>query len=545
MAEERSLIGELLLKKGIITQEQLNAAYDEHMRTNAKIGAIFVSRGFATEEDIARALSEQLDFAYVDLSTYQIQPDALSVIPAQAAARLNVIPLFKVEDSLTIAMSDPLDIEIIDELSSLAGALRIKPILATSSAINEAIKKYYGKQVVIAPVLPAAVFPGAARRLAVSPEKEPAGLIEAATQRPVIEIVNKLIEDAVKANASDIHLEPQENALYCRFRIDGVLHEVKAPPANLQLAVISRIKIMADMDIAQTRLPQDGRIQLRVLERNIDLRIATFPTIHGEHVAMRILDKTQGIVKLEELGFQQGTLSKFKDVIRRPFGLLLVTGPTGSGKTTTLYSVLNTINDLKKNIITVEDPVEYTIERIHQSQVNVKAGLTFASGLRSIVRLDPDVIMIGEIRDKDTAEIAIHSSLTGHLVLSTLHTNDAPSAATRLVDIGVEPYLLASSLIGVLAQRLVRKLCPKCKKANEPVGCKDCRNTGYSGRTGIFEFFSPDAKIKELIIKKAPAYEIKEAAIKSGMNTLRDDGMQKVKQGITSLAEVIRVTEEV
>jgi type II secretory ATPase GspE/PulE/Tfp pilus assembly ATPase PilB-like protein len=325
---------------------------------------------------------------------------------------------------------------------------------------------------------------------------------------------------------------------------------------------------MAEMDIAQSRLPQDGRIQTKALDRDIDLRVATFPTIYGEHVSIRILDKTQGLIKLEELGFQVDTLKKFKELIYKPYGIILVTGPTGSGKTTTLYATLNTINDLEKNIITLEDPVEYTIPRIHQSQVNIRAGLTFATGLRSIVRLDPDIIMIGEIRDKETADIAIHSSLTGHLVFSTLHTNDAPSAVTRLIDIGVEPYLVASSLAGVLAQRLVRRLCPKCKKEykpskeelesiNEPrttnheprfykpTGCKDCRNTGYKGRTGIFELLIPDNGIKELIIKKAPTHQLKDTACQAGMKILRQDGFEKVSQGITSLSEVFSVTEEV
>lgn len=573
MVEERKLIDEYLLEKGIITEAQLKEALKEAERTNRKIGEILVRRGFAKEEDIARALSEKLGFTFVDLSTYQIENEAVALIPKEAAIRLGAIPIFKVGNSLSVAMINPLDVAGIDELGCLSGGLRIKPVLGTASGIKEAIGKHYGEEAV------------SGERLAkTEPRKpqtegEPARLVQEASQAPVIKLVNQLIEEAVKSGASDIHLEPQEDGFYCRLRIDGVLHETEPPPKKLQLAVISRLKIMAEMDIAQSRLPQDGRIQTKTLGRDIDLRVATFPTIHGEHVSIRILDKTQGIVKLEELGFQEDTLKKFKEIICKPYGIVLVTGPTGSGKTTTLYAVLNTINDLKKNIVTLEDPVEYTIARIHQSQINVRAGLTFASGLRSIVRLDPDIIMIGEIRDKETADIAIHSSLTGHLVFSTLHTNDAPACATRLVDIGVEPYLVSSSLAGVLAQRLVRKLCPKCKKeykpskeelesikvsmyqsvseptnkrtneqANQrfykPAGCKDCHNTGYKGRTGIFELLIPDNGIKELIIKKAPAHRIKDAACQAAMLTLRQDGFQKVLQGVTSLSEVLSVTED-
>jgi len=465
MVEERKLIGEYLLEKGIITEAQLKEALKEVERTNRKTGEILVRCGFAKEEDIARALSEQLGFTFVDLSTYQIESEAVALIPKESALKLGAIPIFKVGNSLSVAMTNPLDIATIDELSRLSSGLRIKPVLATPTGIKEAIAKFYGvgggrtgngKRI----PYPQTPIP--------KPEGESSKLVQEASQAPVIKLVNQLIEEAVKSDASDIHLEPQEDGFYCRLRIDGVLHETEPPPKKLQLAVISRLKIMAEMDIAQSRLPQDGRIQTKALGRDIDLRVATFPTIYGEHVSIRILDKTQGIVKLEELGFQEDTLKKFKEIIYKPYGIILVTGPTGSGKTTTLYAVLNTINDLKKNIITLEDPVEYTIRRIHQSQVNVRAGLTFATGLRSIVRLDPDIIMIGEIRDKETADIAIHSSLTGHLVFSTLHTNDAPSCATRLVDIGVEPYLVSSSLAGVLAQRLVRKLCLKCRKEYKP-----------------------------------------------------------------------------
>jgi type II secretory ATPase GspE/PulE/Tfp pilus assembly ATPase PilB-like protein len=368
--------------------------------------------------------------------------------------------------------------------------------------------------------------------------------------------------------ASDIHLEPQEKGFFCRYRVDGILQNFVPLDKASQSAVISRIKIMANVDIAEKRLPQDGRVQLALEGRDVDLRVATFPTIYGEHVAIRILDKTKGVFKLEELGFSKEMLERFSQTLKKPFGFVLVTGPTGSGKTTTLYAGLNLVNDAQKNIITLEDPVEYSIANVHQSQVNVKAGLTFANGLRSIVRLDPDVIMIGEIRDKETAEIAIHASLTGHLVFSTLHTNDAPSAYTRLIDIGAEAYLASSAISVIVAQRLVRKLCPACKKEYSPSseemdlmngsrkesrgkvtffkeqGCPECRSTGYKGRTAIFELLAPNDAIRSLVLRKAPAQEIALAARESGMVTMREDGFDKVRAGVTSVAEVVRVTEE-
>ncbi len=571
MAEQRKLLGEYLVQKGIITESQLREAVEEQKRTSRKIGEVLVMLGFATEEDVAKALSEQLGFTYMDLSSYQVEPEAVGLISGDSALRLQAVPLFKVGDTLSVAMINPLDVASVDELARLTGGLRIKPLLTTTSGLKDAIEKYYARPGTRAGVSaqpssrPSPAMVEARKQQA---EDEPSRLMQEATQAPVIKLVNQLIEKAIDAGASDIHLEPREDSFCCRLRVDGILHEVESPPKKLQLAITSRIKIMAEMDIAQSRLPQDGRIQTQFLNRDIDLRIATFPGIYGEHISMRILDKTKGVLKISEVGFEETeVLGKVGEIITKPFGIVLVTGPTGSGKTTTLYAMLNTINDRKKNIVTLEDPIEYTIPGVHQSQVNIKAGLTFASGLRSIVRLDPDIIMIGEIRDKETADIAIHSSLTGHLVFSTLHTNDAPSAVARLTDIGVEPYLVASSLTGVLAQRLVRKLCPRCKIEYSPTdeeiksishdvkeahklhffrpsGCNDCFYTGYRGRIGIFELFIPDNATKELIIRKAPAHQIKELACKAGMKTLRQDGLVKVMAGITSLSEVLSVTEE-
>ena len=569
MAEERKKIAEYLLEKGIINKEQLKQAIEEHKKPHRNIDEILVRCDFAKEEDIAQALSEQLGFTFIDLSSYQIRPTALELISADIARRLQVIPILKIGNSLTIAMADPLDLAVIDELRRLVN-LSIEPVLSASSGINKAIAKYYGgKETELTTPVTRVAKEGETVGTAELAEKELPKSIQKATQAPVIKLVNKLISDAVKLEASDIHLEPQENNFYCRYRVDGILQAPINLEWKLQSAVVSRIKIMANIDIAEKRLPQDGRIHLDVEDKKIDLRVATFPTIYGEHVAIRILDKSIGILKLEELGFAEDILKRFKSTITRPYGIILVTGPTGCGKTTTLYSSLNTINDAKKNIITLEDPVEYTIERIHQSQVNVKAGLTFASGLRSIVRLDPDIIMIGEIRDKETAEIAIHAALTGHLVFSTLHTNDASSACARLIDIGAEPFLVSSSVSAILAQRLVRRLCPKCKKAYRPseeeillvsgagrerqgkitfykeAGCKNCRQTGYKGRAAIFELLIPQDSFRELIVKKTSAHEMLDDAKRAGMKTLREDGLDKVKAGITTVSEVLRVTEEI
>ncbi|MFC1632442.1 GspE/PulE family protein, partial [Candidatus Omnitrophota bacterium] len=400
------------------------------------------------------------------------------------------------------------------------------------------------------------------------PEK-PVALRQAASGIPVINMVNAIILKAVEMSASDIHLEPERDSFQCRYRIDGVLYPISVIQQQDQAAVISRIKIMANMDIAEKRLPQDGRVQMKLADKEVDLRISTFPSIYGENLVIRILDRSGGILKLDQLGFSPATLTLFSQLIYRPYGIILVTGPTGSGKTSTLYGALSEINTMEKNIITLEDPVEYEIPRICQSQINVKAGLTFAHGLRSIVRQDPDIIMIGEIRDKETADIAIHAALTGHLVFSTLHTNDAPSAATRLIDMGVEPFLVASSIIGILAQRLMRTLCPSCKKKYQPSpellketlgmgpdalalpsnfykegSCDDCNQRGYSGRTGIYELLLPNDQIKELISQKASSAILREHAVKNEMKTLRQAGLEKVLAGTTSVSELLRVTEE-
>ena len=567
MPEKRKLLGEYLVEKGVISPAQLKEVVTEHFRTNRKIGDILVQRGYAREEDISKAVSEQLGFPYLDVVSYRFDTACVALVSAETARKFQVIPVYKIGNTLTVAMANPLDVDVIDKMEKITRC-DIQPVVATSSGIQGAINKYYGSS-----AQPAGSLVSYEVKTADVENKgvgeDLSKLMKEAAQAPVVKLVNQLLIDAVSLRASDIHLEPQEKSFYCRYRVDGILQNFLPLPPEYQSAIVSRIKIMADMDISEKRLPQDGRIQLNIDGKQVDLRVASFPTIYGEHVAVRILDKSTGILKLEELGLVGEYLEKFSSMIRRPHGMILVTGPTGSGKTTTLYSVLNTLKDSKKNIITLEDPVEYSIDRIHQSQVNVKAGLTFANGLRSIVRLDPDIIMIGEIRDKETAEIAIHAALTGHLVFSTLHTNDAPSAYSRLIDIGVEPYLAASSVTAILAQRLLRKLCPKCKKSYQPtdeeiavfhdvdkskfqkapfykdVGCKECKSTGYLGRTGIFELLVPDDTIRQLVAKKTPSHEISSQARRLGMTTLREDGLDKVKKGMTTVAEILRTTENI
>ncbi len=563
---ERSKLGEILLKKEIIDKTQLEEVLKEQRKTGDRLGAILVKHNFASEEDIARVLSEQLNFPFFDLNTIQIAKEILKLIPEATCSELQVMPLSKIGATLTVALNNPLNMPLIDRLENYTH-LHIRAVVATSSGIKQAIAKFYGNR---AADIKSETKTGSKT---ISIDQQLKSLMNEASQAPVIELVNRLIIEAVDSRVSDIHLEPEEKDFFCRFRIDGILYDKPALPKELQNSVISRVKIMAGMDIAEKRLPQDGRIQIKTAGREVDLRVSTFPGLYGENVSIRILDKSQKLFKLEDLGFLPNILNKFKERIRVPYGIILITGPTGSGKTTTLYAILNTINDLQKNIVTLENPVEYFIPRVRQSQINPKIGFSFAIGLRSLVRQDPDIIMIGEIRDKETADVAVHSALTGHLVFSSLHTNDAPSAIIRLINMGTEPFLVSSSVSCILAQRLVRRLCPKCRKEYKPseeelslfrklqsvnsthaeekneemvfykeVGCKDCRNTGFNGRIGIFELLIPNEDIKKLINEKAAVFQLREAARKSGMLTLCEDGSQKVEQGITTISEILRVS---
>lgn len=562
-------LGELLVTKNIISSAQLDKALAEQKLTGKFLGDILIKKGYANEEQATLALSEQLGFAYVDLSKYKLEPQVTRLLPENIARKYSALPIFKSATAVTVALVNPLDVNAINEIQK-AIKEPIRPVFSQPSQINEYIEREYQRM--------------SFSKLSQGQDIEALNLsgldsVQIASLAPVISIVDNLIASAVELSASDIHLEPERESFYCRFRMDGVLRDMPKLPKKYEAAIISRIKIMSDMDISEKRLPQDGRIQTFVRGRNVDLRVSTFPTMYGENLVIRILDKTRSLIRLEDLGMSNEILKVFQEIVNKPHGIILVTGPTGSGKTTTLYAAIMKINNIGQNIVTMEDPIEYEIERVRQSQVNVKAGLTFAVGLRSLVRQDPDVIMIGEVRDHETAEIAIHAALTGHLVFSTLHTNDAPSAATRLIDMETEPFLVSSALICVVAQRLLRLLCPHCKEAYLPAqelldelkvhprtnsdktsansqigagaitfyrekGCHECRNTGYSGRIGIFEMLTPDDDIRRLIEKKASASEIRDSAICKGMKTMYEDGIDKLLQGVTSVSEVLRVTHE-
>lgn len=553
MATKR--MGELLVTKNVITSVQLDEALAEQVKTGKFLGEILVQKGYADEERVSLALSEQLGFAYVDLSRYKSEPAVSKLLSKEMALKYSAVPIFKSAAAITVALANPLDLKAIDEIKR-AVKEPVRLVFARPSQIREQIEREYHKESFSA-------LKSGQDKDADAVNLSGMDSVQIASLAPVINIVDNLIAKAVELGASDIHLEPEKEDFYCRFRMDGVLRDMPKLTKKYEAAIISRIKIMSNMDISEKRLPQDGRIQIVAAKRNVDLRISTFPTMYGENMVIRILDKTRSLVRLEDLGMPDEALKTFQEIIHKPHGIILVTGPTGSGKSTTLYASMMQINSAEQNIVTMEDPIEYEIERVRQSQVNVKAGLTFAVGLRSLVRQDPDIIMIGEIRDQETAEIAIHAALTGHLVFSTLHTNDAPSAATRLIDMETEPFLVSSALICVVAQRLLRVLCPRCKEAYSPTqelldklkiknsapvtfyrekGCQECRNTGYSGRIGIFEMLVPDDGIKGLIGKKASATEIRDAAIRKGMKTMYEDGINKLLSGMTSVSDVLRVT---
>lgn len=558
-------LGKQLLKDGKITKEQLQQAIERQKATGKMIGETLVELGFTTEKDVALALSSQLGIGFIDLETYKVDKKTLSFFTEEMARQYSFMPLFKIGDTITVAMEDPLNVGIVDKLRR-ASNCKIEPIFAIPSAIEAAITKYYtGGSVLTKTIreMEQKEKEGADAAVAVEKEFKLDHMMREALKAPVVKLVDLMIKEAAEQNVSDIHLEPGEKTFFVRYRIDGVLYDIPPPPKKMQLPILSRIKITANMDIAQKRLPQDGRIYLKIDGKELDLRISSFPTMFGENIVIRILDKSRGLYGLTELGFSEDMLRRFEKLITLPNGILLVTGPTGSGKTTTLYAILNKINDIKKNIITLEDPIEYQVKRIRQTQIEPKAGLTFAVGMRSIIRQDPDVIMIGEIRDLETAEIAIRSALTGHLVFSTLHTNDAASAVTRLLDMGIEPFLIASSIRGVLAQRLVRRLCKHCKEKYEPtkadlellklkpekkytfykeVGCDKCNKVGYRDRIGIFELLVMDDEIQEMILAKASSTEIMHKAVAKGLMSLNKAAVKKLLDGTTSIAEVIRVT---
>jgi len=465
------------------------------------------------------------------LSDYQINPEAISMLPARFANRYKLFPLIVTDRTLTLATSHPSDMQTINEIGLLLNK-EIILVKVSLPEIDEAIRKYYGTgtiESIVSDIIPV-----------ITEEPDMEGFQHLASEAPVIKLVNAIIRDAVEKKASDIHLEPYEKIITLRYRTDGVLCDLSAPPFHLYSAIVSRIKIMAQMNIAEKRLPQDGRIQVNIHGRNIDLRVSTLPTLYGECVSIRILDKGLRFLELETIGFPSTVITKYKQLINRSNGIILATGPTGSGKTTTLYASLSAINSSEKKIITIEDPIEYNLSRISQIQIKPEIGLTFASGLRSILRHNPDVLMVGEIRDKETAEVAIQAALTGHLIFSTMHTNDAATAIARLQDMGIEDFLISSALIGILAQRLVRTICSNCKGN----GCKECNNTGFRGRTGIFELLPVTTEIKRLIMHRVDSSKIKEAAVKEGMVTLLEQGEEKIAAGIATREEVLRVIQE-
>ena len=562
MRKSKLRLGEILIKEGLLLDAQLDEALRFQKLSGRTIGDIIVDRGFVKENDLANALAKQLDIPFVSMADGSLSPsknDNLEKLIPQSFARSQmVIPLSKHLQSLTVALANPLDLLVIDNLKKITG-YDINPVIATKGDMREAIAKFYGSKDLLEEAVNSSYdIDGSQEIISMSASRESLeDTVSRAEEAPVIKLVNLLLIQAVKEGASDIHIEPFREKINVRFRIDGILHKIAPPSQHLLLALVSRIKILSKMDIAEKRLPQDGGFTVKVEDRLIDLRVSVVPTIFGEKAVIRILDKESISFELDKLGFSKKDLNLFKQAITRPYGLVLVTGPTGSGKSTTLYSALSSIMTPKKNILTIEDPVEYQISGINQTQVKPNIGLTFAEGLHSFLRQDPDIIMVGEVRDIETAAICIRASLTGHLVLSTLHTNDASSAVTRLIDIGIEPYLVASSLLLIMAQRLVRRLCPKCKRPVkmpediaarykiskqdifEADGCDFCRNTGYKGRIAIHELLSISQELRSLIANRADLSQIRDMAKKGGMNTLTEDGLAKVAEGVTSLNEVM------
>jgi type IV pilus assembly protein PilB len=552
---------ELLLSRGLITEEQMAEARHQASTSGRSLGRVLIELGFVSEAGLVAILAEQLGLEFIDLSDATIDPSAVAMVPEGTARRHNCVPV-SIDDQgrLIVAMADPANVVAVDDIRAISGR-DIRTVVSTKVDVLSAINRHYRLDRTAETLVEEAVAEKEAEDKTLEAVLASAGSEDA----PIIKLVNLLITQAVRDRASDIHIEPGEKDLRVRFRIDGVLHEVMKPPKSVQAGITSRLKIMAEINIAERRIPQDGRIGLVVAGKQIDLRVATLPTVHGEKIVMRILDKSSVLLELSDLGFMPENYTRFEESFRKPYGAILVTGPTGSGKSTTLYATLNILNRPEVNVITVEDPVEYQLPGVNQVQTNVKAGLTFASALRSILRSDPDVCLIGEIRDRETAQIAIEAALTGHLVLSTLHTNDAPSALTRLVEMGIEPFLVASSLDCVLAQRLARKLCPRCKepyapteqelnaahfeydpaeelpKLYRPVGCTACGNTGYKGRMAIHEVMTITEDIERLVAEQASAEEIGKVARSQGMKTLRQDGLEKVREGFTSIEEILRV----
>ena len=562
-------LGELLVRENLISVQQLRKAQEEQQKTGTRIGTALIKVGAIEESKLTDFLSKQYGVPAINLKEFDVEPDIIKLVPKDVAEKHLVVPVNRAGSALIVAMCDPSNIYAVDDLKFLTG-YNIEAVVASEPAIREAIERYYAEK---GPSLEDIVG-GMDDDVEMADSEAEVGVEEAARaadDAPVIKLVNLILKDAIGKRASDIHIEPYEKDFRVRFRIDGVMYEVMRPPIKLKSAIISRVKIMAQLDISERRLPQDGRIKIKLGGgKEMDFRVSVCPTLFGEKIVMRLLDKSNLQLDMTKLGFDPEPLKWFKEAIDRPYGMVLVTGPTGSGKTTTLYGALTRINTPEVKILTVEDPVEYQLKGINQMPLNPKIGLTFASGLRAFLRQDPDIIMVGEIRDKETAQIAIEASLTGHLVFSTVHTNDSAGAVTRLVEMGVEPFLVSSSLMAVMAQRLVRRVCKECRELYQPTdeeisklgmsmdrfralggdkvyrarGCPACNKVGYRGRTGIYELLVLDDDIRQLVLKNVDSGTIKKKAMEKGMLCLLDDGALKVARGETTIAEILSVTQE-
>ncbi|MBT8113505.1 MAG: Flp pilus assembly complex ATPase component TadA [Gammaproteobacteria bacterium] len=556
--KENVRLGDILLAKGIITAAQIEEGLKLQEVTGKKIGQVIVDRGWVSEQEILEALSEQLSVPYIRLRSGLYDPEIVNLLDKNVAKRLKVLPLFKIREELSLATADAQAVPSFNEVEERLGC-RVRPILARREDILEKINEAYNNNLATDSIGEVGEdFEVVENQL----DHDYAEIDEVAAESPVINLINSIIQRAVQDHASDIHIEPARGKSRVRFRIDGLLYEVMAPKAELHPALVSRLKVMANLDISERRLPQDGRIQVQTQGRSVDLRFSSLPGLYGEKVVLRVLDKNQAILDVNKLGMSKGSLNVFTNLLDSSYGLLLVTGPTGSGKTTSLYAAINHLNSIEKNIVTIEEPVEYQVDIVNQNEVKAKIGLTFAKVLKHVLRQDPDVVMVGEIRERETAEIAVQAALTGHLVLSTLHTNDSVGAINRMIDMGIEPYLLSSAMIGVVAQRLVRVICPACKTSSlappEIVdrygwskkdavrlyrgrGCHECYDSGYKGRIGIYEALQVDAALQELIITNPSRDELDNYIEKNHIQTLFSDGLNRVREGVTTIEEVTRV----
>ena len=553
---EGTQLGTSLVQEGLLSQEAFKAALDEHEATNKSLGRVLLEKGLVTEGDLVAVLASRLGLEFVDLFEHPVDAAAAGLVSETLVRRHEALPIGWDSGRLVVAMADPSNVVAVDDIRTITGT-DVKVVVATRAAISDAVARHRG--------IEGAAADMSAQAASEVDLDEPVALDSLVEDAPIVKLVNMLITQAVTDRASDIHIEPTERDLRVRYRIDGVLHEVMRPPKSIHAGIVSRLKIMADIDIAERRLPQDGRVNLTIRAAAIDLRVTTLPTVYGEKVVLRILDRAKAVLELGQLGFLDSAMERYAESYTKPYGTILVTGPTGSGKSTTLYSTLNILNEDTKNIITVEDPVEYRLPGINQIQTNTRSGMTFATALRSILRSDPDIILVGEIRDRETATIAIEAALTGHLVLSTLHTNDAATTPTRLVEMGVEAFLVASALDCIVAQRLARRLCDRCKEPYKPavadlqgagwdpesqgfpselfrpVGCSKCSKTGYYGRFGIHEVLTVTEQIERMVVDREHSEEIRKMAVAQGMVTLRQAGLIHVAQGTTSMEEVLRV----